>query len=95
MLLKDCHSGMFNQMRLVGALVNTDIEKPVAVVGVFENVKANGISGNVADKNKPPPVKNLFAIDLDGYRVETVSPERPPERPEVIEVIDMCPCDFR
>ena len=76
-------------MRPVGALVNADIEKAVAVIGAFENVKTQGIPGDVADKNETSPVKNLFAIDLDGNRVETISPEGSPERPEVIKIIDV------
>jgi hypothetical protein len=74
-------------MRPMGALVNTNIEKAVAVIGMFENVKTHGVPGNVADKDKTGAIENLFAIDLNGHWGKPVSPESAPEGPEVIEVI--------
>jgi hypothetical protein len=71
----------------MGALVNTNIEKPVTVIGSFKDVKANGVPRNVADKDKTGAIENPFAIDLDGHWGKPISPESAPEGPKVIEVI--------
>ena len=48
---------MPNQLSLVGAFEDADIEQAVAVVGVFEDAQADGIAADVPTKTIPRPQK--------------------------------------
>jgi hypothetical protein len=52
-------------------------------------LQAHGVPRNVSDKDQAGTVENLLSIDLDLHCLEFILPERSPDRPEVIGMVDV------
>jgi hypothetical protein len=66
--------------------VNANVKQAVAEVGIMQYLKTYRVPGDVSDKDHAGAVKDVFAVDCDFDGGKFVSPEGPPQRPEIIEM---------
>ena len=81
---------MLDQARPRIAAIDAQVQQSVAVIGVVEDLQADGVAGDVADDKSAAFEDSMSMVTLK----RMVPPESPPDRPEVIEMVDVpgdCP----
>ena len=83
MFFEDDIDGVADQMGLIVAPENADIEQAVTEISFSADVQADGVAGGIAHKNHPPVIEDFLAVHHHPDRRKFVAPESPPDGPKI------------